>query len=105
VAAFIAAEDQNFSMFNYVNTLNQEAEKLEEQATELQQELEHQTGTGVSDDSHWTRLLGVRLPPSLGWRSADSIGRRAWVSTSRRQRRAQPRSPPNSRRRRARWRG
>lgn len=105
MAAFIAAEDQNFSMFNYVNTLNQEAEKLEEQATELQQELEHQTGTGVSDDSRWTRLLGVRLPPSLGWQRADSIGRRAWVSTSRRQRRAAPRFPPNSRRRRARWRG
>ena len=30
MAAFISAEDQNFSMFNYVNELNQEAEKLEE---------------------------------------------------------------------------
>ena len=33
VTTFIAAEDQNFSLFNFVNELNQEQEKLEEQMT------------------------------------------------------------------------
>ena len=38
VEAFVTAEDQSFSMFNFVNELNQEAERLEEQAVALQQE-------------------------------------------------------------------
>ena len=32
VTQFIKVEDQNFSLFNYVNELNTEIEKLEEQA-------------------------------------------------------------------------
>lgn len=31
VTAFINVEDQNFSLFNFVNEMNQEIEKLEEQ--------------------------------------------------------------------------
>lgn len=57
VAAFITAEDHNFSMFNFVNELNQEAEKLEEQAAELQSEMERHTGAGASEDSHRKRLV------------------------------------------------
>ena len=32
VTTFINAEDQNFALFNYVNELNSECKKLEEQA-------------------------------------------------------------------------
>ena len=39
VTSFIAAEDQNFSLFNFVNELNQETEKLEETAAELRAEM------------------------------------------------------------------
>ena len=60
VAAFISAEDQNFSMFNYVNELNQEAEKLEEQAAELQGEMERHTGVGASEDSQRQLVVAVR---------------------------------------------
>ncbi len=60
VASFVSAEDHNFSMFNYVNELNQEAEKLEEQAAELQQEIARHTGAGVSENSFRKRLVQAR---------------------------------------------
>lgn len=60
VAAFVSAEDHNFSMFNYVNELNREAEKLEEQAAELQQEIERHTGAGASENSFRKRLMQAR---------------------------------------------
>jgi hypothetical protein len=58
VDAFVMAEDQSFSMFNFVNELNQEAERLEEQAVELQQELEKSTGGG--ENGVRNRLARVR---------------------------------------------
>ena len=57
VAAFVAAEDHNFSMFNYVNELNQDAERLEEQAAALQQEAERHTGAGASESGFRKRML------------------------------------------------
>ena len=35
MTTFINAEDQNFALFNYVNELNSECEKLEEQITDI----------------------------------------------------------------------
>jgi len=40
VATFIEAEDQNFSLFNYVNELNNEVEKLEVLIAHLRAEIE-----------------------------------------------------------------
>jgi hypothetical protein len=60
VAAFVSAEDHNFSMFNFVNELNREAEKLEEQAAELQQDIERHTGAGASENSFRKRIMQVR---------------------------------------------
>ena len=50
VATFIEAEDRNFSLFNFVNELHQEQEKLEEQVAELKSELERYKGQGLSTD-------------------------------------------------------
>ena len=44
VRQFIENEDQNFKMFNYLNELNQEIEKGEEQINELKQETEKYRG-------------------------------------------------------------
>ncbi len=60
VAAFVSAEDHNFSMFNFVNELNREAEKLEEQAAELQQDIERHTGAGASENSFRKRIMQAR---------------------------------------------
>jgi hypothetical protein len=57
VTTFIAAEDQNFSLFNFVNELNQEQEKLEEQMTELNGEIEKFKGAGAADDGVRKKLL------------------------------------------------
>jgi len=40
VTQFIQVEDQNFSLFNYVNELNTEIEKLEEQIVETRNEID-----------------------------------------------------------------
>ena len=50
-------------MFNYVNELNQEAEKLEEQAVELQRELQRSRSATHDEDSMRQQLLMVRCVP------------------------------------------
>jgi|EP00982_Pelagococcus_subviridis_P015248 coiled-coil domain-containing protein 63/114 len=57
VTSFIAAEDQNFSLFNFVNELNQEQEKLEEQVQELQAEIRKFRGNGPDDDGQRKKIL------------------------------------------------
>jgi hypothetical protein len=44
VTTFIEAEDKNFSLFNYVNELNNEVEKLEEQIANTRKEIEKHRG-------------------------------------------------------------
>lgn len=57
VQAFIDAEDQNFSLFNYVNELNNEVEKLEEQITEIRADIEKYKGQGGQNDRQRKKLL------------------------------------------------
>ena len=54
---FIDAEDQNFSLFNYVNELNNEIEKLEEQIVELKKEIDKYKGQGGQNDRQRKKLL------------------------------------------------
>ena len=44
VTTFIEAKDQNFALLKYVNELNAEDEKLEEQINELRAEIEKYNG-------------------------------------------------------------
>ncbi len=39
VNTFLAAEDQNYTLFNYVNEVNQEIEKLEDQINIMRSEI------------------------------------------------------------------
>ena len=57
VTAFIAAEDQNFSLFNFVNELNKDQEKLEEQAAELRAEIARYQGSGSVEHVQRKRIL------------------------------------------------
>ncbi|GMH39417.1 hypothetical protein BSKO_07315 [Bryopsis sp. KO-2023] len=57
VNTIIAAEDQNFTLFNYVNELNQEIEKLEEQISEVKAEIELYKGRGLNSDNQKKRVL------------------------------------------------
>ena len=41
---FIATEDLNFSIYNYLNELTQETAKLEEQTAEIHQEIDRYQG-------------------------------------------------------------
>lgn len=51
VTSFIEAEDANFSLFNYVNELNSEIERLEEQNAELNDEVTRFTAQGSNGDN------------------------------------------------------
>uniref|UniRef100_A0A7S0EMC5 ODAD1 central coiled coil region domain-containing protein n=1 Tax=Hanusia phi TaxID=3032 RepID=A0A7S0EMC5_9CRYP len=57
VATFIEAEDQNFSLFNYVNELNSEVEKLEEQIADLRKEIEKHRGQAQNTDNQKRKVL------------------------------------------------
>mmetsp|Transcript_19123 Transcript_19123/g.34605 ORF Transcript_19123/g.34605 Transcript_19123/m.34605 type:complete len:509 (-) Transcript_19123:223-1749(-) len=50
VNTFIAAEDQNFTLFNYVNEVNQEIEKLEDQILTIKSEINAYKQTGKEID-------------------------------------------------------
>ena len=57
VNTFIAAEDQNFKLFNYVNELNVECEKLEEQICSTKDEIEKFKGEGADQDNTRKKIL------------------------------------------------
>lgn len=57
VRQFIENEDQNFKMFNYLNELNQEIEKGEEQINELKLETEKYRGQDKGAASQRKRLI------------------------------------------------
>jgi coiled-coil domain-containing protein 63/114 len=57
VTTFIDAEEQNFSLFNYVNELNNEIEKLEVQITDIKSEIEKYRGQGVNTENQRKKIL------------------------------------------------
>ena len=64
VRTFIKNEDQNFSLFNYVNEQTNEVEKLEEQIQGLQDEeskYAHESGEDVNQHKQILKELEVRL--------------------------------------------
>jgi len=57
VTTFINAEDQNIALFNYVNELNSECEKLEEQIADIKSEIEKYKGQGLNTDNQRKKIL------------------------------------------------
>lgn len=57
VHTFVHAEDQNFSLFNYVNDLANEIEKLEEQISNVKSEIEKYKGSGENTDAARKKLI------------------------------------------------
>jgi len=57
VNKFNTAEEKNFSLFNYVNNLNSEIERLEQLIAETKSEIEKYKGQGVSTDTQRKKML------------------------------------------------
>ncbi|GMH50060.1 hypothetical protein TrRE_jg8223, partial [Triparma retinervis] len=57
VTTFLEAEEKNFSLFNYVNELNSDIEKLEMQISDTKIEIEKYKGQGVSTDTQRKQIL------------------------------------------------
>lgn len=57
VQAFISAEDQNFSLFNYVNDKSNEIERLEEQISGLKSEIGKYQGQGNNGDNKRKKII------------------------------------------------
>eukprot|EP00760_Papus_ankaliazontas_P035114 PhM_4_TR7624/c0_g1_i1/m.58947 len=56
VEKFLHSEDDNFSLFNYVNELHNEVEKLEEQNQELRDDIDRITNGNEADQSRKVQL-------------------------------------------------
>lgn len=59
VERFIAVEDQNFSLFNYVNEINNEIELHAEEVVELQSKLNSMKVEAVAVDEERKKKLAV----------------------------------------------
>lgn len=57
VATFVNAEDENYRLFKYVEELNQEIAKLEEQIGDVKAEIERFKGQGANTDSQRKKIL------------------------------------------------
>ncbi|KNC50556.1 flagellar outer dynein arm-docking complex protein 1 [Thecamonas trahens ATCC 50062] len=57
VSTFIEVEDQNFSLFNFVNDLQNETEKLEEQIADLRAKISETKTEGETSDAQRRHLL------------------------------------------------
>ena len=57
VTKFIEAEDKNFSLFNFVNELNSEIERLEMLISNLKSEIEKFKGQGMNTDNQRKKIL------------------------------------------------
>ena len=58
VTTFIKAEDQNYSLFNYVNMLNQETDALEDNNKYLDSEIEKYQLMCEQDEAEMRRKKG-----------------------------------------------
>lgn len=57
VTRFLEAEEQNFSLFNYVNDINSEIERLEHSISDMRNQIEKYRGQGMSTDTQRKKTL------------------------------------------------
>ena len=57
VTTFINAEEKNFSLFNYVNELNSDIEKVDEQIAQLKAEIDSHKSQGGSQENQRRRIV------------------------------------------------
>jgi|EP00670_Eutreptiella_braarudii_P000336 DNA repair exonuclease SbcCD ATPase subunit len=72
VEKFLSSEDNNFSLFNYVNELNNEIEKLEDARNETQAEMERVKGTSGSPGDQNRKNVLKQLEERLQVEEANS---------------------------------
>lgn len=54
---FLESEEQNFSLFNYVNSINSEVERLEHSIADIKTQIEKYRGQGMSTDTQRKKAL------------------------------------------------
>lgn len=59
VTKFLESEDINFSLFNYVNDINSEIERIEHNITDMRNKIEKYRGLGMSTDTQRKKTLRV----------------------------------------------
>eukprot|EP01041_Mallomonas_annulata_P008843 gene8843-18322_t len=57
VTRFLEAEEQNFSLFNYVNDINSDIERLEHSIADMRNQIEKYRGQGMSTDTQRKKAL------------------------------------------------
>lgn len=83
VNTFITAEDQNYTLFNYVNEVNQEIEKLEDQISAIKAETEKYKAAGEAwDKSKNLQMAGVEDRLAASESKADLYAKRFDAASS-----------------------
>jgi hypothetical protein len=57
VSKFLETEEQNFSLFNYVNDINSEIERLEHSIADMRNQIEKYRGQGMSSDKQRKKTI------------------------------------------------
>lgn len=57
VSKFLEAEEQNFSLFNYVNDINSDIERLEHSISDMRSQIEKYRGQGMSSDTQRKKTI------------------------------------------------
>jgi hypothetical protein len=57
VSKFLETEEQNFSLFNYVNDINSEIERLEHSIADMRNQIEKYRGQGMSSDTQRKKTI------------------------------------------------
>ncbi len=57
ISKFLEAEEQNFSLFNYVNDVNSEIERLEHSISAMRSQIEKYRGQGMSSDTQRKKTI------------------------------------------------
>lgn len=74
VTKFLESEDINFSLFNYVNDINSEIERIEHNITEMRNKIEKYRGQGMSTDTQRKKTLrDLEVFPPLNSTHANSF--------------------------------
>ena len=57
MSKFLEVEEQNFSLFNYVNDINSEIERLEHSISDIRNQIEKYRGQGMSSDTQRKKTI------------------------------------------------
>ena len=79
VETFVTAEDRNFSLFNYVNTLTTQLEGYQEKIDKLNADISQYKGKGMSDNPNNPSITLLMIEPIDPYDNNNPIRNKSYV--------------------------